>query len=616
MRKNIAANTVSLLTAYIFIFFVLTLTQWARTGAFTRKMGNVTINAKLAHGQNGISSSVRETEYGEEYDLSGGAKITFMGLEFQLGTGADAVLCEDINGDVFSLYPKILNLSAQYARFRFDKLHFAGTSETDASSSFVELNFYPQAENDGEELVISSVLPDGIESITVPFKLLRRTSILRGGNGQSYISVDGKEWHFDRPAADFNNETLVLTAKQPALAFQQRGGGQFKILDYIVAGAMEKTRYNEVIGAWRDKAWTTWAAQTAAGTTNESIISAYIAESARRGNYREALGRLPAEFINARPGYLSSPFMGRLPAALQSKSEYEKNNVERLTALLKSGIAAFLQEDKIFVYLAQRSYTSLFDEAINQIRMMQPDALTMELLPAIFEGWWAWSIWHENEENPFELLAQQARHLIAENLKKDRETGAVFAAQDANIDVLFNARLGAALTVYGESSSSSEWAALGRSIALSCMDYSNDSGNFPSKLREEQGIINPVNGEGVLDPLSVYLVLAVSDYYPHAVGVSTLVNGVWVWTMSPSIAASYADGILDFAVTFFQGSTHYLMISGVRPFSKIQMRDIDYRSDPQFENWNAPGWVYSPAEQTILVKLLHNNPVEHIKIFF
>ena len=59
-----------------------------------------------------------------------------------------------------------------------------------------------------------------------------------------------------------------------------------------------------------------------------------------------------------------------------------------------------------------------------------------------------------------------------------------------------------------------------------------------------------------------------------------------------------------------------MLISGLRSFSKIQMRDIDYRSDPQFENWNAPGWIYSPSEQTLLVKLVHRTPVEHIKIFF
>jgi hypothetical protein len=54
----------------------------------------------------------------------------------------------------------------------------------------------------------------------------------------------------------------------------------------------------------------------------------------------------------------------------------------------------------------------------------------------------------------------------------------------------------------------------------------------------------------------------------------------------------------------------------VKPFSRIQLRGIDWRSDPQFEQYNAPGWMYSAAEQTLMVKIVQQEELDHIKILY
>jgi hypothetical protein len=93
-------------------------------------------------------------------------------------------------------------------------------------------------------------------------------------------------------------------------------------------------------------------------------------------------------------------------------------------------------------------------------------------------------------------------------------------------------------------------------------------------------------------------------------------NGVWLWTVSPEINTSFQDSVLDFGITFPIGEAHYVYIFNVQPFSKIQIRNIDYRSDPQFEQYNAPGWLYSSGEKVLMVKILQRSSVEHIRIVF
>ncbi|MDR0539588.1 MAG: hypothetical protein LBG74_03680 [Spirochaetaceae bacterium] len=610
MKKRFWPRLFTLLGVYVFVFLVLVFVQWMRSDVFSHKIGSLTVSGKYARLENGSLPPVRETVRGDEYDVDNSAKITFKGLEFLFGDDETAAVCIRNDGSTYAVYPRLMSLTAQYVRF---VLAPDRDSESDAA---VELNFYLQSEDDAEKLVLSSILPDDVDELKIPFAVLYKSALSKGENGEVYISAEGRGWRFDRPSADFEQGIVILTQKTPVLAYQQWGRQSFNLLEYIVAGSMEKSRFNEIVGLWLNKAYARWSAQIQ-NTDDEELVSAWVAESARRSRYESALERIPAAFANsASRTYFSSPFMGGMALAAQSKSEFERTNAARLAALLENDFAAFLREYKVFIYLAQRGYNNLFDEAIRNIRLLQPDSLTPDLLPAVFEGWWAWNVWHDGEDNPFEPLAQQARHIVAEQLTKDRQTGEVFMVVSGSIDVMYNAVLGSALAAYGEVSGNTEWAALGRSFILSCLAYSNDAGVLPSALNEYSGNIGVPESAINLDPLNVYKAVALSDYYPHAVGMSTLVRGAWLWTIAPSIAASFANNVLDFAITFPAGGAHYMLVSGIRSFSKIQMRGIDYRSDPQFENWNAPGWVYSPQEQTVLVKLVHKEPVEHIKIYF
>jgi hypothetical protein len=102
--------------------------------------------------------------------------------------------------------------------------------------------------------------------------------------------------------------------------------------------------------------------------------------------------------------------------------------------------------------------------------------------------------------------------------------------------------------------------------------------------------------------------------YPRTERIAGGING-WAWTAVSSIAVTQNGNITDIAVTFPIGETHYMILRGIRPFTKIQLYGIDYRTDPQFERYDSSGWSYSSSEQSLLLKVKHQQTVEHIVIY-
>jgi len=174
----------------------------------------------------------------------------------------------------------------------------------------------------------------------------------------------------------------------------------------------------------------------------------------------------------------------------------------------------------------------------------------------------------------------------------------VFSLIGNQADTEFNLRLGRALLAYAESAQDRYWAGIGRSLilyALSLEDSSNPSPQATARL---------------------YRILAHGDFHPRAVAINAPGNNIWTWTAAQAVSAVHDDEMLEIAASFPAGETHFMIIRGVRPFTRLQLYNIDFRSDPQFERWESSGWRYIPQEQTLIVKMRHRTPVEHIRIFY
>jgi hypothetical protein len=278
--------------------------------------------------------------------------------------------------------------------------------------------------------------------------------------------------------------------------------------------------------------------------------------------------------------------------AYRSLTAAENEKINRITRLTRERSLDILLEENVLDYLFTRSYTALANEVISIIQNMGTQALVSDYCSGLLEAYSDLRRWRIGAGNPIEHLTEQILALILENLNRDAEKDHVFASsgENAQIDFEYSLRLGKALVYWAETNQNAEWTGVGKSLVLSALE----SGGA---------------GEGYL-----YNILKTENNYPKAIWMAD--NGLWTWTVSNSVTARTIDGNISVNVSFPANMTHHVMIRGVRPFVKLQIHGMDWRTDSQFEIYDSSGWVYYPQEQTLIVKLRHREAVENITIFY
>ncbi|GHV49592.1 hypothetical protein AGMMS49579_01720 [Spirochaetia bacterium] len=389
--------------------------------------------------------------------------------------------------------------------------------------------------------------------------------------------------------------------------------------DFVIPAARSAQSYNETLIRWRDQNFSLWN-RDISSRNDEDMVIAYQGEAVRRGNYGAAISAVSQAFLNGtQRTYESSVYLGGAETAARSLAAADQEKISRLSQQITEKSPDFLRESHAFEFFAIRGDTNFTNNGMALISSIDPADLTPELTPGVFEGLMDLRQYHSNGDNPFEGLVDQACFVISENIRRIPQTGAsdlILVFQGDTADIEFNMRLGKALLVWAESLGNGDWIHLGRSLILSCLSLEDGSGTVPAALN-----INGAGEPGEDSALRVssarlYRILRIGEYYPRALAIGSALNGIWAWTAAPTVSAAQENGVLDIAVTFSTGEAHYLLIRGVRPFSRIELHGIDWRTDSQFERYDSSGWVYQAQDQILVIKLRHRTSVEHVRIFY
>ena len=196
----------------------------------------------------------------------------------------------------------------------------------------------------------------------------------------------------------------------------------------------------------------------------------------------------------------------------------------------------------------------------------------------------------------------------------------VFVFDKNRGDTEYNLRLGKALLDYAEIVDDSAWAGIGRSLILSSLSLGDSPGEVKAAIilsdSDSTDYIIIEESPERLSSAGLYRSLNLSAFLPRAVDLALPGNNIWAMTAAEKVSASMRNNMLEISVSFPAGESHYMILRGIRSFSRIQLYNIDYRSDPQFERYDSSGWVYNVQEQTLLVKMRHRAGEESIRIFF
>jgi len=574
MRKPLASRIAGLAVIYCLAFFILVILQFSDKGNFSLSVGAMTIRGRYL--QDSLLSlteeEIPEAENGIQA-ITGGIKLYYGGLEFSLNDErGKGLMLIGTDGDV-AVNPDYLILTNNTVRFGLPGGTVIVFSSIDSAR--------------GPELQISAEFTENIYEVTIP--ITPRRSSLVHENGQLGIMYGGLRYLFSSRDQELERGTITLSRGRTFISYRSRGKqAEFNPADFIIA---QSQNYDSAISNWRGLSFNQWNRNPAL-LQNEDDIIAFLSEAlARGGNFTAAVAALPRDFVNsARQTHRSAGFTGGMANAYRSFTVNETEKLQLITRLTRERSPDIFREEHILDYLFTRSNTALANEVLDIIHNADPEILMLEHCPGLLEASFDIRRWRPQFNNPVESLADRILLLISDNLKRDTENDHVFVSNSEVNNLEFNLRLGKALINWARTAQNTEWEAIGKSLVLSAL--TSDGA-----------------GAGRL-----YNILSPSGFYPRAVWLSD--NGQWAWTVSSSVRTSTIDGNLNIAVTFPATMTHHIIIRGIRPFIRLQIHGMDWRTDSQFERYDSSGWVYYPQDQVLILKLRHRELVENIRIIY
>ena len=588
MRKPLAIRIIGLAAIYCIVFITLVSMQFANTGNFFITLGAMTIRGsflqdsshsmpqEMSHGMR----QANEDQESEKIPIMGGIRLFYNGIEFNLRDDRGNSLM--LNGEI-PVNPEFMILTEN------------GDSQNQSASFILPdgttLFFNSLNLARGPELQINAAFAGYTTEISIPVAA-RRSSIIRE-NEQVGIMFGDARYFFSTPGHYIEDRRIVLSRTNTFTSFRYRSSQRFfDPLNYIIAGA---ENFENEITRWRDTSFSSWTQNiihTTGTLQNEDDIIAYLAEATRRGNYTQAVNAIRPRFINTSAhSHRSSVFTGGMENALRTflSSENEKTNL--INRLVRERSPDLLREKHILDYVLSRGNDTLGNDIIEFFNTIDSNALAIEHIAGLLEFYADVNRWRPN--NLIDHLTDEILLIISDHLTRDIQSNIVYVTTQEGNNPLYNLRLGNALISWigaqPADQSMNEWTAIGRSLVLSALASSNSG--------------------------SLYNTLRLNEHLPRAV---RLIDGHWVWTTSPSVTPSMINGNLNIAFSFPPTMSHHMIIRGVRPFTRLQIHGMDWRSDSQFETFDSSGWVYYPEYQILIVKLRHraNTTIEHIRIIY
>ncbi|MDR2193717.1 MAG: hypothetical protein LBP19_04525 [Treponema sp.] len=632
IKKSIVPRMAGLFVGYSIIFFALVLLQFTKYGNFTKRISSLTVSAQYK--EEGMESLNVISPGFDWLPITGRAVISFNGMEYRLTEENKCAL-------VYTDGRREIKLPAYIASFSEEVLF--------RFSDGTVLTFALQNNMTGQELAIRVGFAEGTERLELPYKLLLTSRIQQAEDGRFFITYNGVRYGFSRTLMDPDKQILVLTNNDPFIAYQviEPPSGEeqtppengeapsFNPADFVIEGASEFADYNNAIEQWRTQTYEHWLS-----ASDEAQIMAYISESIRRNNYSQVLkGAVPSSFANrainvqqstsgaGQKTYASSPYFGRTDQALRSLSMFERDANNRLSEEISSRSFDFFKESHAIEYLSLRGAASLVDAVAAWMRSIDPSSITPDCIPALLENYMDWETYRPAVENPFARFIERVYSLVSAGIRKNNQGDKVFVFNNGSADMLFNLRLGKALSLYAERTGNAGWAAAARSVILSVLSMTTSEGLVPKELLiSDITTDTPASAESSVTIQSAYLYreLGIGENFPRALGIISGINTpIWTWTAATRVSANLTGTLgvsgsnLDIAVDFPSGESHYMLIRNIPPsITRLQLYNQTYRTAADFERWDSSGWVYSASEQTLLVKMKHRAQIEHIRIFW
>jgi hypothetical protein len=618
MKSGALRRAFGLTLLYIGGFVLLVLLQFSRGPGFSEKFGRLAVNASFPKVDRGAAGRTPDS-----------VRLDFAGFAIELSARSPARLIAS-DGSSHVLAPRSIEKRNDGVRIALE-----GGVELFASGG------------KDDRYSLSANVPPGTSALRLMYSLAGRASLSIAGEAGKLVSA-GASYDIAIPSSVLDTSAGFLTFRASAAEGAPFGrfsmamipeapgkpgkpGGPAKAERLAAQTPKDPTAFKVEIDAWRDKAWAglssgrydaerlAWRGRAGGiegARFSEKALAAYLAESLARGTYTDALGRMrPAkERYPAELGYLSAPYLGGFVKKMEALEEADLGEVRRLSQLVQDKSPELFTKEGVVRFLLDRAPRSLAQDALQFAATLDPSKLTVRqavgLLGCIAD---ARSLL-KDEENSFRSLGAAADR-VASSVRASPSGLFLASEEDGSTDLRLSLLAGQYLVAFGTAEGRNDLLGLGQGLVEGFLGLADDEGIAPARLLVREGSIDQKTG--TLLPEEVYTLLAANAFYPHEVSFyRDLAPGVWAWTCSPSLSVSATDTKYVFTAAFPEGRSHYLVFYGIKPFTNIQLYDIDYSPDAEFEIYDASGYLYKKPSGALYMKMKHKKESETVKLFF
>ncbi|MDR2176774.1 MAG: hypothetical protein LBP20_01885 [Treponema sp.] len=597
MRQSVFARFFGFLGLYFLIFVALVSLQFSKNGTFSLSVFNL-----LVEGSYRVPGEGEIVPYQGASPLSGDLTVVYGGLEFPLpgdSRPGNGLYLLDETDNRQSCFPQYMAVEEAGIRF-----YLSGGADI----------FFTTG-GEGTELQISGNFDgDTFMGLEIPYRLLKNPRL-----PDAAVFAGGRDYRVNQAAAE-NRGAIVLSRGGSSVSYGLAGERrEWRAEDYILEEGKTVEAYRAAVARWVDKNYDTWG-RLVPSRNEEDMVIAYGGEALLRGVFKEALTSASRVFTSgSRQAYESSVYMGGMNTAYQGLVDAETEQLARIMDSLARTSPDLFTDDNVFEFLRVRGQEELLNRGITLMRGMNSPALAQ--LPGLLEAQVDLLTYRPQALGGFfASIAARQQDILSAALRyivpgERYHNGLVLAFGEDKADVELNLRLGKALTDWGEATGQEPWAAIGRSLVLSVLSLEGGEGKVVSALIMNSGEIFPDESRAYISTARLYRLLKIGGYRPKLIALGPEGSGLWAWTASPDIRLTQEDQVLDIAVEFPAGESHYILIRGISPFYRLQFYETDWRSDPNFERYDSSGWVYHSQERILALKVKHRTAVEHVKIY-
>ena len=485
-----------------------------------------------------------------------------------------------------------------------------------------------------ERFSLSATAPDNVTAIRLRF-LPKGAGSFVEKDGHRSLASNGGAWDMILAAGslDGNAGILALRPGDPGLALAKVVPASAtptkppSTEKFIAQAPKDPEVFKAEVAVWRDKVWAglsstrfepdkvQWKGVDGLSVFSEKSLAVYLAESLARGSYPDALARVRGG-IEKRPdklGLLTAPYFGGLVSKMRDVEVLDQAEVKRLVQLVADKSPTLFEREGLIRFLLDRSPQSLYQDALRFSSGIDPAMLTIRqalgFLGCIVE---ARSL-TKDADNPFRDKGAVADRLVAA-IHKTSKGFFLVTEDDGYSDIRLSLLAGSYLAAFGTASSKPALVGIGQSLVEGVFALADAQGFMPSRVLASGALERRT---GTLSPEELYPLVADNPYFPHEVSFGRdLGPGLWAWTCAPSLTVQTSASHFVFSARFLTGSAHFLTFYGIKPFTNIQLYEMDYSPDNDFENYNASGYLYNKPAGALFLKMKHKKENEDIKLTF